>query len=146
MARGFRAPAIAAMALTALLGLTGTASANDTPALVWMAINADHSSAGASAWGRLSVMNGTLTFHGSRGDWTTPLANVRRITPIKDSQHAFAIETMSGDVLRLSILDQRMLAVSPKKTIQMLQRAVREAPAARQPVLSASAAPNGAVR
>lgn len=135
----FLTPAIGTVAVAAVLGVTGTARAQDTRALVWMAVDADHSSGGSPAWGRLTVINGVLTFHGSRADWTTPLANITRITPIKDS-HAFAIETVLGDVLRVSILDQRMLAVPSKKTIQVLQRAVRETPPPSRPLLTARAA------
>ena len=133
-------------ALAALLGLPGNAAADDTRPQVWMAVNADQASNGSSAWGRLTVMNGMLTFHGSRAEWKTPLANITRIMPVKDSPHAFAIETVSGDVLRVSILDQRMLAVPSKKTIQVLQRAVREAPPLSRPLLAASAARTTAVR
>jgi hypothetical protein len=138
-------PGVATVALTAVLALPGDARADDTPSQVWMAINADQSGGGSAAWGRLSVRNGMLTFHGTQADWKTPLAKIRRITPIKGS-HVFAIETMSGDVLRLAILNQQLLAVSPKKTMQVLQRAVREAPPAQPPVVSASAAPKRTVR
>ena len=126
MVREQLAPRLATIAVTVVLGWAGTASADDKPTpRVWLAADAGHSTAG-SAWGRLVVKDGMLTFHGSLADWTTPLSEIKRMSRAKGSDHRFEIETMSGDMLRISILDAHMLPVSPKKAMQLIQRATRE--------------------
>ena len=126
MVRHQLAPRLATLAVTAVLGCPGTASADDQPTQrVWLAADAGHSTAG-SPLGRLVVKDGMLTFHGSLADWTTPLSEIKRLSRPKGSDHRFEIETISGDVLRVSILGAHMLPVSPKKAMQLIQRATRE--------------------
>jgi hypothetical protein len=142
MTRQQLAPRLATLAVTAVLGWTGTASADDKPTQrVWLAADAGHSTAG-SPWGRLVIQDGMLTFHGSLADWTTPLSEITRVSRTKGSDHRFEIETMSGDVLRVSILGAQMLPVSPKKAMQLIQGAMREAPPM-QRTMAAATAPAG---
>jgi len=130
------APRLATLAVTAVLGCPGTASADDPPTQrVWLAADAGHSTAGP-AWGRLVIKDGMLTFHGSLADWTTPLSEIARVSRVKGSDHRIEIETMSGDVLRISILDAAMLPVSPKKAMQLIQRATREGAPVRRTMAS----------
>ena len=142
MVREQLAPRLATIAVTAVLGWAGTASADDKPtSRVWLAADADHSTAG-SAWGRLVIKDGMLTFHGPLADWRTPLSEVKRMSRVKGSDHRFEIETMSGDVLRISILGAHMLPVSPKNAIQLIERATREGTLP-QRTMAAATAPAG---
>jgi hypothetical protein len=79
-------------------------------------------------WGRLVVKDGSLTFFAPRGEWTTPLAAITRVARVKGSDRRFEIETISGDVLRVAVLGPQLLTTSPKKAMQVIQRAVRETP------------------
>jgi hypothetical protein len=127
------------IAVTAVLGWADTVSADDKPTpRVWLAADAGHSTAG-SPWGRLVTKDGMLTFHGSLADWATPLSEIKRMSKVKGSAHRFEIETMSGDMLRISILDAHMVPVSPKKAMQLIQRATRESAPAQRTLIAATA-------
>jgi hypothetical protein len=50
---------------------------------------------------------------------------------------------VAGEVLTVSILGPNMLVESPRKAMQHIQRAVREAPAPQRPALAATNAGSG---
>lgn len=130
----------AAVALLCVLGLPAPAAANDKPVQgLWLASHA------TEPMGRLEVKNGMLTFHGARSEWSTPLADITRVTPVKGSADTFEIRTVDGDMLQLRVFTPKLVPESRKKAIQLIQRAVRETPATPRPVLAA-AAPAGSVR
>jgi hypothetical protein len=112
----------------------------------WLAASTYASSDSGNQWGRLVLKNGTLTYHGARGEWKTPLAEIKRVSAVKGSEHLFEIETVSGRVLRLSIIGQQMVAESPKKAMRAIQRAVRTAPPAQRSTAAAAATESGSVR
>jgi hypothetical protein len=145
MVRQQLAPRLATLAVTAVLGWAVTASGDTPTQRVWLAADAGHSTAGP-AWGRLVIKDGMLTFHGSLADWTTPLSDIARMSRVKGSDHRIEIETMSGDVLRISILGARMQPVSPKKAMQLIQRATREGAPVRRTMASATAPPGRGIR
>lgn len=91
--------------------------------------------------GRLVVRDGSLTFFAPRGDWTTGLADIKRVARQEGSNRGFEVETAGGEVLRLSILGPQMTAESPSKAMQLIQRAVSEAP--QSPALAATAPASG---
>lgn len=121
---------LAGLVLAALIALPGTtaAASTDGPAQGFWLASTSLPPTGDVAWGRLVVKDGMLTFFAARSDWQTPLAEIKRVALVKGSDRSFEIETVSGAVLRLSILGPRMLTESPKKAMQVIQRAVREAP------------------
>ena len=79
-------------------------------------------------WGRLALKDGMLTFHTERGEWTTPLYEIKRIVRVKDADDTFEIVTASGATLQLTILGAQLLPESPRKAMQTIERAVRQAP------------------
>ena len=79
------------------------------------------------------VKDGTLTFFAPRTEWQTPLSSIKRVSRVKGSDSNFEIETETGDTLRLAILGPNLLTDSPKKAMQVIQRAVHETP---KPVVS----------
>jgi hypothetical protein len=104
----------------------------------WLAAAAPSASA-QSSWGRLTVKDGILTFASQRGEWRKPLADITRIAERKGADKMFEIEASNGDVLYVSILGQQMMTESPRKAMQLIERAVREAPTAQRPALNAAA-------
>lgn len=129
---------IAGLVLAALFALPGASSAasNGEPAQGFWLVSASTPASNTVTWGRLVLKDGLLTFFAPRGEWTTPLSAITRVSSTKGSNRSFDIETESGDVLRLSILGPQMLVESPKKAMQLIQRAVREAPPVQRPVVT----------
>lgn len=115
-----------AAALAVVLGLPSLASADEPIQGQWLAAITDGNAAKAE-WGRLVLRDGSLTFHGARVDWHAPVSEIKRVSAVRDADRVFEIETVSGDRLVLSILGQQMLKESPKKAMQLIQRAAREA-------------------
>jgi len=128
-----------------LLGVTAlpaSGMASEPQSGFWMASSSYGAGQTGNTWGRLIVKDGMLTFFASRGEWRTPVAEIKRVSMVKGS-NSFEIETLSGSVLRLSILGPQMLVESPKKAMQLIQRAVREAPASQRPAVSVTASGSG---
>ena len=133
---------IAGMVLAALVGLpvATAAAAADDPAQGFWLVSASGPASSEVIWGRLVVKNGMLTFFAPRGEWKTPLAEINRVSVAKGSNRSFEIETVSGEVLRLAVLGPQLLIESPKKAMQVIQRAVREAPPVRRPAVTVATA------
>ena len=133
---------IAGMVLAALVGLpvATAAAAADDPAQGFWLVSASGPASSEVIWGRLVVKNGMLTFFAPRGEWKTPLAEIKRVSVAKGSNRSFEIETVSGEVLRLAVLGPQLLIESPKKAMQVIQRAVREAPPVRRPAVTVTVA------
>jgi hypothetical protein len=126
---------IAGMVLAVLFALpvATTAAAHEDPAQGTWLVSTSGPTSNEVIWGRLVVRDGMLTFFAPRGEWKTPLSQVKRVSRAKDSDRSFEIETVNGEVLQLAILDPLMLTASPKKALQVIQRAIRETP---RPVVS----------
>jgi len=121
---------IAGIALAALFALgvaSATASGDDSVKRYWLVSTSDPASHEV-IWGRLVVKDGMLTFFGLRREWKTPLSAIKRVSRVKGSDRGFEIETVTGETLRLAILGPQMLPESPKKAMQVIQRAARETP------------------
>jgi hypothetical protein len=133
----------AALAVAVILSVPAVAQAESgAQAGYWLA--STPSVADGMTWGRLVVKNGVLAFHSSRDSWETPLNEIKRVSVSKASDRIIEIETVAGEVLTLSILGPNMLVESPRKAMQHIQRAVREAPApAQRPALAATNAGGG---
>lgn len=91
---------------------------------VWLAADLQ-ASAADEAWGRLSLRNGTLSFRSMNGltGWEVTLADTRRIQSSKTGSKALEIESASGQVRTVAILDSRMLVDSPRKAMQAISLA-----------------------
>ena len=133
---------IAGMVLAALVALPAAtaAAAHDDPAQGYWLVSTSGPASNEVFWGRLVVKDGMLTFFAPRGEWKTPLAEIKRVSVAKDSNRSFEIETVSGEVLRLAILGPQLLIESPKKAIQVIQRGVREAPPVQRPAVTVATA------
>ena len=130
MARPLRA-LLRIVPLLAMLVWPVFASADDKPASAyWMAAA---SNSPEVQWGRLVLKDGMLTFHVARSEWTTPLSEITRVAFVKGADPILEIVTASGETLQVSILGPQLLPESPHKAMQIIQRAVRQAP---KPVVS----------
>jgi hypothetical protein len=125
------------IAVALFVGLPTSADAQSKNEGTWLAAAAQ-SPAGASSWGRLTLRDGMLTFASNRAEWQKPLNEIKRIAESSRADRTIEIETYSGETLFVSILGQQMVTESPRKAMQIIERAVREAPGAR-PVLTAAA-------
>lgn len=126
---------IAGMVLAAIFALpvAAAADAKNDPAKGYWLVSVSGPSTTEVIWGRLVVKDGMLTFFAPRGEWKTPLSEIRRVSRARGSDRSFEIETTTGEVLQLAILGPQMLTESPKKAMQVIQRAVRDTP---RPVVS----------
>lgn len=139
---------MAGMVLTALFALpvASAAASDDDPAQgIWL-VSTSSPASNEVTWGRLVVRDGMLTFFAPRGEWRTPLAEIKRVSLAKGSNRNFEIETVSGDVLRVSILGPQLLVESPKKAMQLIQRAVREAPPVQRRAVTIASARGPSIR
>jgi hypothetical protein len=123
ISRLLRAPLSIAMMM---LVWPTAASADEKPAMVWMAAARNASTV---HWGRLVLKDGTLTFHTAQGDWTAAITEIRHVGRVKGIDRAFEIVTASGATLQLSILGPLLLPEPPNKAMQIIQRAMRQTPA-----------------
>ena len=121
-------------------------ASNDDPARGYWLVSTAGPASDEVIWGRLVVEDGMLTFFAPRGQWKTPLAEIKRVSIAKGSNRSFEIETVTGEVLQLAILGPRLLTESPKKAMQVIQRAVREAPPARRPAVTVATAGGTSIR
>jgi hypothetical protein len=108
------------------------------PRDLWMAISATEAAISGREFGRLVIEGGVLTFDSNSLNWRLPLSEIKRVGESKEAQKALEIESVSGQVYFVAILDGQLMASSPAKALQSIRRAVKSAPAA--PVRAAAAA------
>jgi hypothetical protein len=129
------APVLAAAMLVALPAVT---AAQGKAQHTWLAA-ATQSPTADSTWGRLMVKDGVLSFASERAQWQKPLSEIKRIAETKGGKRMFEIVATNGDVLYVSILGQQMITESPRRAMDMIERAMRDAPATPRPALAAAA-------
>jgi hypothetical protein len=117
------------------------AQAVPAPRDLWMALSATESTLSGRDFGRLSIENGVLAFDSNDLRWRMPLSEVKRVVESKRAGKALEIESVSGKVYFVAILNGQLMASSPAKALQAIQRAVKTAPAA--PARAAAAAAGG---
>lgn len=128
-----------ALAVALFLGFPTVAAAQGKTAQgTWLAAAAETGTTGSS-WGRLTVKDGMLTFAATGIEWQRPLTEIKRVSESSRIDRAIEIEAVNGDKLLLSILGQQMIVESPRKALQILERAVREAPATARTAMAAAA-------
>ena len=127
---------------TAVLAVVATvtpqtlAHAGDTAPIFWMAASNSAPSFPGRSWGRLGLQDGVLRFDSTDYEWRVALSDIRRIDQSKAAPRALQIETVAGATHFVTILDARLLADSPRKAIQLIQRSMREAPTPRPTMLT----------
>ena len=71
------------------------------------------------------------------------LADVKRVSHSKQVTDALEVESVTGQVYYVGILDGRLTLTSPGKAAQFIQRAVQTAPAPSAPARTLVAAAGG---
>ena len=117
------------VAVVALLAVPGMAQAQDASRGLWMATSSNQASLAGNDFGRLSMANGMLSFQSANYEWRLALADVKRVSPSKQVSDALEVESVTGQVFYIGILNGQLTLTSPGKAVQMIQRAVRTAPA-----------------
>ena len=117
------------VAVVALLAVPGMAQAQDASRGLWMATSSNEASLAGNDFGRLSMANGMLSFQSSKNEWRLALADVKRVSSSKQVSDALEVESVTGQVFYIGILNGQLTLTSPGKAVQMIQRAVRTAPA-----------------
>lgn len=105
------------------------AQTSDPSRGLWMSTSAAEASLAGRGFGRLSLVDGALAYHSPNFAWRLPFAEIRRLGPSDKLSNALEIESVSGQVYYVGILDGQLTITSPGKAMQMIQRAVRTAPA-----------------
>jgi len=96
---------------------------------IWMAASSNQASLSGSPWGRLMLVEGVLAFQSSNFEWQLALSEIKHIAASKNLSNALEVESVTGQVYFVGILDGQMSMTSPGKAVQIIQRAVKTAPA-----------------
>jgi hypothetical protein len=129
IARSFTRLAVMAGFIAAtLLATPDVAKGDDAPRGVWLAGLGEKTSAGSN-WGRLILRDGVLTFNSSATEWQLGIADIKRASIGPSEQ--LVVETVTGAIHYVTILDARMTAGSPRDALKVIQKALR-GPSARR--------------
>lgn len=128
---------VALLATASVPSIAGAEQNGDRATKTWMAASNTEPSFAPGAWGRLSLVDGELRFQSTNYDWSLALSDIKRLSVSRIADRAFEVETYTGDVYFVAVLDGQMLTDSPRKAVGALQRAVREAPATSRQTLVA---------
>lgn len=109
---------------------------------LWMATSASESILAGRGFGRLTLVNGTLAYDSRNFEWRLALSDIKRISASKQLSDAIEIETVTGQVYFVGILDSQLTRMSPGKAVQAMQHAVRTT-AAQAPARSAMVSAGG---
>ncbi|MDO8679545.1 MAG: hypothetical protein Q7R30_13400 [Acidobacteriota bacterium] len=115
--------------------LPSIAHAADQAPIFWMAASNSEPSFSGRSWGRLTVQDGELRFHSNDYEWRVALSDIKRVDQSRAAARALEVETFAGATHFIAILDGKMMADSPRKAIQMIQRSMREASEKPRPTL-----------
>jgi hypothetical protein len=94
---------------------------------VWMAAVDQQATQSGHAFGKLSLEGGLLSFRSLNGNkgWQLAIADTKRIEASKQLDKAFEIESVSGEVFYVVILDTTLVTDSPRQALQVLSRAMK---------------------
>lgn len=128
---------IRAGVLTALFvaGSASVVGAGDTPLGLWMTASSSDTTLTGRFWGRLILEDGDLRFESPNYKWRVALSQIKRVDQSKAVPRALEVETFTGAMHFIAILDAKLTAESPRKAIQMIQRSMRDAAATPRPTL-----------
>jgi len=96
----------------------------DSPSLTWLAASSPEPTI-STAWGRLTMKQGVLAFRSSDSEWDVPVSEIRRAAISESSDRLMIIERADGSVFYVAIFGTGMIVESPKKAVDMIQRAQR---------------------
>jgi len=106
------------------------ASADEPVSGIWMAASGAEPGVGTN-WGRLILRDGVLTFQSPSMGWKLSIAEIKRVTISEQSDRLFVLESVAGETYYVAILGQNLVSESPRKAMQVINRALR-APVARR--------------
>lgn len=115
--------AMAALVVTMLSPSTARAQSSDT---FWMAASDPAAKLGGDSWGRLMLKGGQLKFNSLRYDWQLALSDIKRVDISTRADEAFEIESATGEVFYVSILDAKLTTQSPRKARETIRKAVKD--------------------
>lgn len=133
IARSFTRLAALAGLLVAAHTITApalAASGGDTASGLWLAASATEPAVG-NDWGRLALRDGVLAFNSKTAAWQLPVTEIKRASISEQSDRLMVIEGASGETYYVAIIGAQMLTESPRKALQIIQKALR-APAGRR--------------
>lgn len=117
----------AALLAIALVPQPAEAAAQDAPRGIWLA---SLGARGGVDWGRLVLEDGVLTFASPKTEWRIEMPAIKRaaVEPVD----RLVVETVTGEIYYLTILDARMQADSPRPALKIIQRALQASTARRE--------------
>lgn len=122
------------------------AQSADLSRQLWMATSADEASLAGRDYGRLTIIDGELTYASTDFEWRIALSEIKRIAASKQMANALEVESFAGEFHFVGIVDGQLTMTSPGKAVQAIQRAIRNAPAPPVPARTALAAAGGGQR
>jgi hypothetical protein len=129
-----RSAVVATLAASALLCTErpAAASSGDSPNMLWMAASGSEPSIGSN-WGRLMLKDGVLRFRSTSAEWQLALTDIKRAQISSQSDQLIVLESVAGQTYYVAILGQNLLVDSPRKALQVIQKASASAtPGARR--------------
>ena len=126
----------AVLAVLASVTPQTVAHAADTTPIFWMAASNASPSFPGPTWGRLGLQDGVLRFDSSDYEWRVALRDIKRVEQSKAAPRAIEIETVEGATHFVTILDAKLLADSPQKAMQLIQRSMRDVTTPRSTLLT----------
>jgi len=115
--------------ILALAAFPAQAGAQTADRGLWMATSADKAALAGHGFGRLTLVDGVLSYQSGSFEWRLALCDIKRVSASKRVSDAIEVESVTGQVYFVGILDAKLTMASPGKAVQMLQRAVRSTPA-----------------
>lgn len=100
---------------------------------LWMATSADEAMLSGRGFGRLAIDDDMLVYHSSSFTWRLPLTEITRVASSKQVLNALEVESMSGQIYFVAILNGQLTSRAPGKAVRAIQRAVRTAAVAAPP-------------
>jgi len=126
---GWLTKLVVAGLLTLSAASVATAQTADPSRGLWLAISANEASLAGRGFGRLTMVDGVLAYRSTNFEWRLKLAEIKRVGASKALDNALEVESTSGEIYFVGILDGQLTLMSPGKAAQIIQRAVKTAPA-----------------
>jgi hypothetical protein len=83
-------------------------------------------------WGRLTLRDGVLRFESTNTEWQVALPDVKRVSISEQSDRVLVLESAAGEKYYVMIYGPQMTAESPRKAMQIIQKALRVPTARRE--------------
>ena len=111
-------------ALFAAMPVTVSAAGDEPTNGVWMAASGADADVRTNV-GRLILKDSVLSFRSTSVEWSIVASDIKRIAISEQSARLFVLETHAGETFFVAILGQNLLVDSPRRAMQVIQRAVR---------------------